>query len=142
VDCGWPCSAHKGQQQNSTQKKERALEEVALRNKAKFQNNGASLAPGDHAKDMRMIANCDPANHSCTYTLSGAKNTYYVWEHQTASGGGRDNRGPGDNTSGGLPNKFEDLLLGGNETYRFFTVLTSANYDPTKQIPIMIQEGV
>jgi hypothetical protein len=74
--------------------------------------------------------------------LTGNKETYYVWEHQTQPGGGRRNVGPGDNISGGsFANKFPDDITGSIDSYRFFTVSTSSVYDPSKQIPVMIQES-
>ena len=76
------------QHQNSTQKRESALEATALKNISKFQSNGAAPAAGDNTNNMRMVANCQPGNHDCTYTLSNTNNTYYVWEHQTEAGGG------------------------------------------------------
>jgi len=126
-----------------TQRREQAAEKQAQQNIAHYQQNGAAPHHGDNTNDMRLKPTCDTGNKDCTYTLSGmGTNTYYIWEHQTQPGGGRTNKGPGDNISGGVdPNRFDDILTSGLDTYRFFTISTSPVYDSQQQIPVMIQEG-
>jgi RHS repeat-associated protein len=140
---------------------EQAAEKQARANIAKYAANNAPLHPGDSAANMRLTPSCDKTNSSCTYTLTGMgtnvnpitgvtqNNTYFVWEHQTEDVNSSQPVGTEDYITPISSvvrattdaNSFNDTLGGSSlDTYRFFTISTSATYNSSNQTPIMINE--
>jgi hypothetical protein len=126
---------------------------------AQKQNPRQRWEAQDEAKTKQSIASYPTApagaimtltgctNKVCNYSLSGAGEAKYVYEHfandQVA---GSKSAGHGDFTTsltGSAGGYFEDQItaLGGTlDTHRFFTISSSSTYDPNKQMSVMIFE--
>jgi RHS repeat-associated protein len=88
-------------------------------------------------------------NHEINYSLmtvdgKPAPGQWYVFEHQTQSGGGRPKYGPKDYVS---PihnpewNGFQDILTVGLDTVQTFTISADSDYDPACQHKVIIRYG-
>jgi hypothetical protein len=131
-----------GQQKDSTQAHESAVEADAMGNMNKFgpTNNGMVMRP--------VEGSCGSGNHSCQYELVGnGSEKYYVYEHETSSVLAGDPHGDSDFVTPGLGGKanagiFYDTLGSGfqMDTYRFFTISRSETYNPSDQKYVPINE--
>jgi RHS repeat-associated protein len=126
-------------QQNSRQQWE-------VQNEAKTEASIASYPTAPDGAHMTLTG-CE--NKSCNYTLSGVSGTFYVYEHFANAGvAGSKPAGHGDFTTslagsaGGYP---EDQItafgFGTLDQHRFFTISSSATYDPNNQMSVMIFEA-
>jgi len=96
--------------------------------------------------------NVSPGNYHILYRLRTADgksvplDKWFVYEHQTESGGGRTAYG-NDNVSPvkyskGDEKMFDDSLGGGGlNTVQRFTISLKSEYDPNAQTPVMIRYG-
>ena len=122
---------------------------------ARYGDNNPNLRGQDSPGNLRLTPNCESGNHTCSYSLSGMgidpvtnqPYNYYVWEHVSSPVTGGHSVGTNDYITpgpAGSPeaNQFGQDQLGGTalDTYRFFTISASPIYDPSKQVPVMIQE--
>jgi RHS repeat-associated protein len=101
-------------------------------------------------KNLRLApTTVQPGNHEIDYSLmtvdgKPAQGQWYVFEHQTQSGGGRIKYGPQDYVSPrkqDQTNGFADSLTFGLDTVQTFTVSADPIYDPKCQHKVIIRYG-
>jgi hypothetical protein len=109
----------------------------------------------DDPSNLRLFpTNVQPGNYNIDYrlrTISGTQipnGTWYVFEHQTQSGGGRYPVAPGNNVfpypsdPDNAYNNFPDWLGGGGlDSVQTFTISPMKKYNSDCQFPVMIHYG-